>query len=381
MKKISIFIWLSALLSLFGACKTENMNYTDVDVTAVNSLFEPLDNKAVKLVSSSSAALFFEWESALTVDGGAPQYEIAFDVVGGDFSSPLYKVTSNNNGFATNAYVTHKVLNTVAILSGINPGESGDVQWTVISSRGIKRVTSSSVRKLNISSLEGFADIPNELYITGEGSEGGTSLSTALPFKQTAPGEFEIYTKLEAGKTYSFLDRKDPNARIFYTDDQVKLKEATEEPGMQINQTGVYRIQIDFNIATISFTEIKSIGVWFSPDNRILFNLPYQGKGIWSGTGVVNFKQQGWGRDERYKFQLETVANGQAVTEQFGAKNPTDSRPNASSDPSYYHIKLLAAVTQWDDKWKFGDAVDGKSTTISVILQGDKEYTHQVQVN
>ncbi|WP_270090129.1 SusE domain-containing protein [Sphingobacterium sp. SYP-B4668] len=381
MKRISIFIWLAALISSLGACKTENMNYTDVQISAVNNLFEPVDNKAVKLVSSASASLFFEWESALTEDGGAPQYEIAFDVIGGDFSKPLYKLTSNNKGFATNAYVTHKVLNAVAALAGVNPGESGDVQWTVIASRGITRVLSPIVRKLNISSLEGFADIPNELYVSGEGSEGGKDIASALAFKQTATGEFEIYTKLEAGKDYIFLDRKDANARRFYTDNQVKLKETVEELSMQVSQTGVYRIQVDFNVATISFAQIKSIGLWFSPENKILFNLPYQGKGIWTGTGIVNFRQEGWGKDERYKLQSEAVVNGKNITEQFGAKNPTDSRPNASSDPSYYYIKLLKSVTQWDDKWKFGDAIDGKSTTISVILQGDKEYTHTVTVN
>ncbi|MDH5826347.1 SusE domain-containing protein [Sphingobacterium sp. SG20118] len=381
MKRIAIFIWLAAIIFSMGACKTENINYTDVQVTAVDNLFEPVDNKAVKLVSSASASLFFEWETALTEDGGAPQYEIAFDVVGGDFSKPLYKLTSNNKGYANNAYITHKVLNAVAALAGINPGESGDVQWTIVTSRGINRVISPAIRKLNISSLEGFADIPDELYATGEATEGGNDVASALAFKQTASGEFEIYTKLEAGKEYVFLDRKDANARRFFTDNQVKLKEATEDFSMQVTQTGIYRIQLDFNVATVSFTEIKSIGIWFSPDNKILFNLPYQGKGIWSGTGIVAFKQEGWGKDERYKFQLETVANGKAVTEQFGAKNPTDSRPNASSDPAYYYLKLLKSVNQWDDKWKFADAVDGKSTTISVILQGDKEYTHQITVN
>jgi hypothetical protein len=379
MKRVAVFIWLFAFLSFIQACKTDDMKYTDVQVTAVDNLFEPLDNKAVKLVSSSSASLFFEWESALAEDGGAAQYEIAFDKVGGDFSKPLYKLTSNNNGFSTNAYVTHKVLNTVAALAGINPGESGDVQWTVIASRGIVRKISPNYRVLNITSLEGFADIPNELYISGEASEGGTTIGAALPFKPTSAGEFEIYTKLEAGKQFAFIDRKDANARIFFSDDKVKLKEATEEPDMQVDRTGVYRIVVDFSVATVRFTEVTSIGLWFSPDNKVLFNLPYEGKGVWTGTGLVNFKQESWGKDERYKFQMETITNGKAEIEHLGTKNPTDSRPNASSDPSYYHIKSVP-VSQWDDKWKFADEVDGKMTTIRVILQGDKEYTHEVSV-
>src|SRR5690606_20580565 len=128
------------LFSAFTACKTDDMEYTDVEVTPVNNLYEPLDNKAVKLVSSNSASLFFEWEQARAQDGGAAQYEIAFDKVDGDFSNPIYKVISNNKGFANNAYVTHKALNTVASLAGISPGETGEVKWTVISSRGINQV-------------------------------------------------------------------------------------------------------------------------------------------------------------------------------------------------------------------------------------------------
>lgn len=380
MKRIFVFILLSAVLSYLSACKTDDMKYTDVDITTVNNLFEPLNNKAVKLVSSNSASLFFEWEAALSEDGGAPQYEIAFDKLDGDFSEPLYKVVSNNKGFATNSYVTHKVLNTVAALAGINPGESGEVKWTVIASRGIKRGMSEISRTLSITSLEGFADVPIELYVTGDGAEGGADWAQARAFKQTETGVFEIYTQLEAGKNYSFVDRKDDNARRFYTDDQVKLKEADGEPTMQVDQTAVYRIVVDFNVASVSYAEIKSIGVWFSPENKVLFDLPYEGNGIWSGTDVVNFKQESWGKDERYKFQMETMSNGNDILEHLGTKNATDSRPNASTDPAYYELKVVEP-SQWNDKWKFADQVDGKSTTIKVILQGDKEYTHEVTVN
>ena len=380
MKRIFALVLFVATIAQFVACKTDNMEYTDVDVTKVNNIFEPLNNKAVKLVSSNSATLFFEWEAALAVDGGSPQYEIAFDKVGGDFSSPLYKVVSNNNGFATNAYVTHKILNTVAALAGISPGESGEVIWTIIASRGIKRVQSDITRTLSIASLEGFADIPAELYLTGEGSEGGTDQSKAPAFKQIEPGVFEIFSKIESGKNYSFVDRKEENPRHFYSEDGAKLKEASDVPQMTSSKTAVYRIVIDFNVATISYTEIKSIGIWFSPSNKVLFDLPYQGNGIWSGTGVINFKQESWGKDERYKLQMESISNNTTVIEHLGAKNPTDSRPNATSDPSYYYIKFVAP-SQWDDKWKFADQVDGKSTTIRVILQGDKEYTHEVKVN
>jgi len=357
------------------------MNYSDAEVSAVNALYSPTENAAVKLVSAASASLFFEWEPAKTQDSGAALYEIVFDKVGGDFSQPIYRMTSNNNGYLSNATVTHKVLNSIATNSGINPGESGDVIWTIISSRGMNQVLSKHSRKLNITSLEGFAEVPNEVFVTGEGSETGTDVNASMTFKQVSPGEFEIYTRLEAGKKYVFIDRKSGTPRYFFSDDQVKLKEGSAENGMQVSKTGVYKVNLDFNVATITAIEITKVGMFFSPSNSVIVDLPYGGNGIFRGTGVVNFKQESWGRDQRYKFQFEFIENGATKIGQFGTKNSTDNPPNSNSAPSYYFIKVLANNSQWDDKWKFIDAVDGKSTTLSIVLQGDKDYTHTVTVN
>ena len=53
--------------------------------------------------------------------------------------------------------------------------------------------------------------------------------------------------------------------------------------------------------STISYTEISSIGLWLCSENKVLFNLDYQGKGIWTGTGTINFTQESWGKDQLYK--------------------------------------------------------------------------------
>ncbi|ULT26921.1 hypothetical protein KUH03_08895 [Sphingobacterium sp. E70] len=52
------------------------MKYSDADVSAVENLYAPTDGKAVKLLSSSSAALYFEWESALVADGERPNMKL-----------------------------------------------------------------------------------------------------------------------------------------------------------------------------------------------------------------------------------------------------------------------------------------------------------------
>lgn len=372
-------IAMIALVANMVSCKKDDMKYSDAEVSAVENLYAPAEGKSVKLLSSTSAALYFEWESALVADGGAAQYEVVFDKVGGDFSNPLYTVTSDNNGNANGANISHKVLNQVATRAGINPGESGDVIWSVYAIRGMKRMLSKAKKVLTIKTLEGFADIPDELFITGEGTESGTEIAMALPFKLIGNGEYEIFTKLEGGKKYTFVDRKSADGRIFYSDDQTKLKESATGSNT-IGKTAVYRIKIDFNVAAITYTEIKSMGVYFSPSAAVVLDLPYQGKGIWSATGIINFKQESWGRDQRYKFQMETVKSGKAETVQLGTQKGTDVAPNGS-DPSYYFVRILPNLSQWDDKWKFVNAVDGHPTKISMILQGDKDYTHTVVPN
>lgn len=372
---------LCLMLISLHACKTDDMQYVDAQVAPVRTLYEPANEKAVKLLNSASASLYFEWEAVSVEDGGAALYEVVFDKAGGDFSKPIYRVVSDNNGFAHAATITHKVLNKVVALVDLEPGATGDIIWSVVASRGLNSQLAQETRTLTITSLSGFADVPDEVFITGEASEGGTELAEALPFKLVAPGEFEIYTKLEGGKTYYFTDRTSGTPRVFFSPDGVALKESSNNESITATTTGVYRISLDFNVSTISFMEVKNMGLWFSPSNQILWNLDYQGKGIWTGTGMINFKVESWGKDQRYKFQMETIANGSDATMQLGTLNGTDSAPTDSSDPSYYYVRILPNVSQWDDKWKFMDKFDGKMTTISVIMQGNTPYTHSVSLN
>ncbi len=381
MKKLTTLLYASLALFVFTtSCRSDDMNYKEANITAVNTLYEPINNRSVQILASTTSSVYFEWEPVRVEDGGAALYEVVFAAKDGDLAKPLYRLVSDNNGYSNGATVTHRILNRVANMAGIAPGETGELIWTIVASRGINTAMSANVRSLTITTLDGFVDIPETLFLTGEGSEAGNTLASAMPFKQTAPGEYEIFARLETGKTYQFVDRTQGTPRAFYADGALKLTEANTDESGTASKTAVFRIQVDFNTATAAFTEIKTLGLWFSPENKVLWYLNYEGKGIWSGSGAVNFKDQGGWFDERYKFQL-TVNDGQDKTVQLGTLNGTDSRPTAQSPASYYYIKWIENVTQWDDKWKFADAVDKKSPTIKVILQGDKPYTHTVTVN
>lgn len=365
-----ILILLSAILA-FSSC-TEDMNFKDVNITPVDKLYAPDNGKGIQLKSSSSATLFFEWEASKAEDSGSPLYEVLFDKVDGDFSNPLYVVSV---GAKSNATISHKDLDRIWSLGGIPMGETGSLIWTIRSSRGLNEALAKESRELTITRLEGFAELPEQLFLVGEGTEAGTNTADAIEFSSPAQGEYEIFTKLTAGKTYQFISSKNADiARSFYIADN-KIKEGEELT--TVATSGIYRINLDFNLATVTFTEIKKFGLFFCPSNAVIIDLQYAGKGVWTGTGDVEFKQEGWGRDERYKFEMEVVNGGKSETQHWGTKNGTDSRPNASSPDSYYFIKQVS-VDQWNDKWKFAEEMDYSKVSVSVFFRAGGDYTHTV---
>lgn len=367
---------LSSLIFAFVGCEEEE-HLRDTNVTAVNAFYEPAEGKSVVLQSSASASVYFEWEPAKAEDSGMVLYEVAFDVEGGDFSTPVYKMASDNTGGYNHATISHKQLNKIGELAGIPSSETGKLSWTVFSSKGINEVQANEVRTIEITRLAGFADVPVDVYITGEGSEGGDDLSQASMMKGTAVGEYEIYTKLTAGKAYYFTDSNSGTPRQFYTENGL-LKEG--ESTSTVAETGVYRINLDFNVGSAVYTQITDVQLFFSPLNTALFSLDYQGGGTWKAESEpIEFKQEGWGRDERYKFTLTTVNSaGDTVTEWWGTLNSTDSRPNADSPDSYYYM-APATDDIWADKWKFAGEMDMAIVDVTVYFTAEGPYTHKVE--
>lgn len=364
-------IFLSFLFALMSCVNDDTLEH--LKVTTVKTLYAPDNNKAVKLESSASANILFEWEQAKAEDGGLVMYEVAFDVEGGDFSKPIYKLTSDNNGTYNYATVTHKTLNKIGALAGLNSSETGNIIWTVFSSKGVNEVKAEEVRTMTITRLAGFAEVPTDVYVTGEGSEGGADLSKAIKFKAVANGEFEIYTKLTAGKKYHFADGTNAAAKTYFADGEV-LKENGEST---VAKTGVYRINLDFTTGAVIYTEISKMEIFFAPTNSYLFELPYVGQGVWNAASQpITFKQEGWGRDERYKFRM-TVKEGTEF-EWFGSVNGDNSRPNNSTPESFWYMVPVSG-DQWNNCFKFAGEIDNSLSDVSVVFQADNSYTHIIK--
>ena len=359
-----IAIILLATIALV-ACKSDDMEYKDTAVTAVTDLYEPSDGAAVQLTAKGS--LYFSWEPALAEDGGAPLYEVYFVKMDGDFSEPLYVLSSDLNGYSNGAAVTHKVMNKIAKLAGAKIGESVDLKWAVISARGINTKLSTMSRTLSVTRMNSFEDT-GVLYITGEGCEAGDNL---MAMHRNDEGEYEIYTKLIPGKAYYFRP-SDTDTSIAYYINGAKLEETVGT--FENTLDGVYKVSIDLNSRSVTTPiKVEEVGFWFCPNNKVEWTLDYIGNGTWEGKGPVNFKVESWGKDQRYKFRVKL--EGEVKQDWGPAKANEDGTPSGAN--AYYNLAVYDKVDQWDPKWKFAGEFDGVNTTLTVIMSGTT-YTHKV---
>lgn len=361
---LSTACYLIAILS-FSGCKKDK-EFKDVGVTEVTTFYAPDNGK--QLILAANGTLYFEWEKSTALDNGVVYYDVLFDKADGDFSNPLYSVPADNNGIGRGATITHKVLNRVGGYAGINSAEVGTLKWTVVASRGLSKVISKQSRLLKITRLSGI-DAPTDLYLTGEGTEGGAGLATALKLKSIGTGgEFEVYTKLAAGK-YKFVDSRTNVTRTFSVDATgVNFKENAD--GATVAKAGIYKINLDFSAGTITFSEITKVEFFMCSANQRVV-LPYLAKGKWKGTGI----NPSYGGDDRYFFWI-TMGGSQM---KLGSKNK-DNQPPANIQPSAFHYLFLSADgNQWDYSFKFPNRVDlNYSMTVDLSAEA-ANYTHLLE--
>jgi len=366
---LSLAFYLIALMAITGCSKDKD--FKEVIVTEVNTLYAPDDGRNVVLQSAGSASLYFEWEKSVAQDNGLVYYDILFDKENGDFSAPIFVVPADNNGISTGASITHKVLNKIGGLAGLAASESGKLKWTVAASRGLTRTLSKQIRIINLTRLGGV-EAPVSLFLTGEATEGGSALAGALNVKTLEGGnEFEVYTKLLAGKTYTFVDSKTNVSRTFSVDaGGATFKE--NSTGGTVAKDGIYKIHLDFNASSVSITEITKLDFFMcTPQKRE--TLTYQGKGIWRANDIVPDFKTNFG-DDRYFFWM-TIGG----TEQKVGSSNKDNQPPSVKTGTYFKLNFYPSDKgQWDYSFKFPNRSVPKCSIIVSFSAEGESYTHEI---
>lgn len=357
-------------MAAFVGC-TKKLEFTEVKVTEVSSYYSPDDGRNIILQSSGTASLYFEWEKAVAEDNGVVYYDVLFDKADGDFSKPLYVVPADNKGISTGASITHKVLNRIGGLAGIAAATEGVLKWTVASSRGLSQVISKTTRTIRITRTPGI-EAPDVLFLTGEGTEAGAELANALTVKGLEGGtEFEIYTRLLAGKKYSFVDSRSSVSRTFSVNTAgTGFTESAD--GGTVSEDGIYKVFLDFSTASATIAKVTKVDMFMcTPQKRQ--TLTYQGKGVWSHNDYVPDFTTNWG-DDRYFFWI--TINGQE--QKVGSSNK-DNQPPGVTTGAYFKLNFYAEdKNQWDYSYKFPNRNVPKCNIIFSLSAEADQYTHQM---
>lgn len=374
-QKQVLLLLCTLLLVVFYGCDENNPISTEV--TEVTNLYSPEDGYSVTLDPNGTET--FEWEHAKAEDGGMVMYEVAFDSVGGDFSDPLYRVTSDDNGISNTASIPHGTLNKAAAQAGLESEETGQLDWTVISSRGVNETVSPQANTIQITRLPGFANPPTNLYLTGEGTEAGGDISNAIQLKSTGEGQFEIYTRLTTDGSYKFVNNTSDSPREFIIENG-SISEDGSAP--TINQDGVYRISLDFTIGSASLDEIERVELYSAPHDEFLFELGYQGGGVfYAQEEPYSFYEWSWGLDSRYKFRMTLNEGGEEVYEWWGySETDSPNRPTDSTPDSYWNLlPVPESADQWQYTYKMKTEMHESIIDVYMYFQPDIEnYTHEV---
>jgi starch-binding outer membrane protein SusE/F len=373
----NIYAFATIITALLISGCSKNDRDINMNISEVTAFYAPNDNVYVKLEPATAASVGFEWEQAKAEDGSLVMYEVAFAKETGDFKTPVYKVSSDGNGVQNKLTLSHKDLNRIANLAGIQALSTGKLKWTVLASKGTNVRQATTSRTIEVERPAGFAEIPTEVFLTGTATEGGTNLASAIKLKQTSPGVFEVYTSLRSG-TYNFVNRIQGTSTSY----QVQGGFLKEGPAVAspTTDTKVYRIELDFNNAAVRLLEVTKVGYWFAPNNVLAAELTYAGNSTFTATNVpIVFKQESWGRDERYKFRmtLKPLAGGADIVEDWGSVNRDNSRPTATTPASWYNL-FKQNVSQWDYTFKFPTEADNKNVDLVLNFKPDAAYHHQV---
>ncbi|WP_276374331.1 SusE domain-containing protein [Chryseolinea sp. H1M3-3] len=374
---------LCLLITIIGCDDEEDLN---LNLTEVQNLLAPEDNVSIALKPSQNISTDFQWDRARAEDGSLVLYEVVFDQVDGDFSAPFYSTLSNGKGVENKLTLSHADLNSIASMGGADFFEKKKFKWTVLASKGSNIKITPTSKIIELERPGGFAVLPSALYITGTATEGGDDVSQALKMKQTAPGKFEIYTKLAPGN-YKFLDGLSGSARTFFiTEEDGQKVVGTDSETTYSGTEKVYRIRVDFNAISARIDEVKSVGFWYCWENKVLYDLNYDGGGIWRINGVtVTLSSVPWGLEERHKYKV-VLNDGTADFEEWWGYQTDDSPGQdgkyGSADPSYFHAYLIENNDQWNHAWKLDrTAIQGKVADFALKFTTEEPYASEYVIH
>ena len=392
MKKIYTRLFSLIAILILGSC-TEKYEL-EVGFDAPESLISPAVDELVAIDLENGTPTVFEWTKSNSYYGGVVLYEVLFDKENGDFSNPIYKMVSNGGGGDNWLSLTPKQLIILAKNANIGINSEGTVKWKVVASQGGEKKETQEIRTIRLRRPAGIAEIPNELFIYGNGFE-AESVEDAMKLRKIDDGVFEIFAAV--GNSEITLCNTISGSKTYYKlNDDNKLIESETSSGTVINGTGkAYRIVVDFNLLTIKTTEIQSIQMIRTWQYN-LGELIYIGNHKFEVKNIALPFYHDWGYpEERYRFWVTTNEGkeiwGSYHNDQMNGSNipgmpAFGNPPNGTQPDEYYNIYNLADIPSagqnqdWVGMYKLPLDSENKHANVVIDMSPTGDYKHSVTI-
>ncbi|MWB93098.1 hypothetical protein GON26_01900 [Flavobacterium sp. GA093] len=392
MKKIYTRLFSLIAILILGSC-TEKYEL-EVGFDAPESLISPAVDELVAIDLENGTPTVFEWTKSNSYYGGVVLYEVLFDKENGDFSNPIYKMVSNGGGGDNWLSLTPKQLIILAKNANIGINSEGTVKWKVVASQGGEKKETQEIRTIQLRRPAGIAEIPNELFIYGNGFE-AESVEDAMKLRKIDDGVFEIFAAV--GNSEITLCNTISGSKTYYKlNVDNKLIESETSSGTVINGTGkAYRIVVDFNLLTIKTTEIQSIQMIRTWQYN-LGELTYIGNHKFEVKNIALPFYHDWGYpEERYRFWVTTNEGkeiwGSYHNDQMNGSNipgmpAFGNPPNGTQPDEYYNIYNLADIPSagqnqdWVGMYKLPLDSENKHANVVIDMSPTGDYKHSVTI-
>ncbi|MBD1431857.1 SusE domain-containing protein [Sphingobacterium sp. DN00404] len=368
------FLIIAGTLFLLGACKKEYLLSTDFTVPA-----ELVSPAKIALDVTSTDNIVLSWNGGGANDGAYVLYEVVFVKKGGDLSDPVERIKSDF-GAHPRLTLTHAVLNTIARKAGIAPGETGEISWSVLTSKGGDVRSTEQKNDIEVTRGEGIDNMPDNLYLYGEGNESNGAQGSL--FRKAADGIYIIYSKV-AGNGELAIKGTVGEEEFGYYLDGTKLKEGEGVLTLTPN-ANPYRITVNFNTLSIKTEVVSNVRCIWGASFDVIGQLSYVGDGKFvAANSVIRFLDPskpetnppawlGW-IEERYYF----IAVVDGVEKCWGRMDGVSSeRPTGGEPLSFYEIGEFT-WSQWEHLWKMKGDLDSKRATITINTNKENLMVHE----
>ncbi len=372
MKYLSFSIIATSLLFCTSCSDTPQLS---TEFTIPTKLSSP---QRIALDVTSTDNIVLSWDGGGAGDGSYVIYEVLFVKKGDGFSEPVEKLQSDL-GARPQLTLTHATLNGIARKAGISPGQTGEISWTVLTSKGGAVKTADLKNDIEVTRGDGIDNLPEHLYLYGAGNESGGS-EGAL-FRKAADGIYVIYSQVSGSGTLE-LKGKTGETEFGYHLDGNKLRDGEGTITMAPN-ANPYRITVDFNTLSVKTETISNVRCIWGATYDVIGNLAYVGDGRFAANNcTIRFIDPtrpdtnppswlGW-TEERYYF-IATVDGSDRCWGRTDGVSP--ERPTGGEPLSFYRLGEFS-WSQWDHLWKMKGDLDNKKATITIDTNRDNLKVH-----